>query len=97
MVKTSIKDILIVLEKVLYIYYPVWFKSDEIKALINSGNKVNNMILQYAAKLSLKIRRTNISAQKINGSTLKTFKMVLVSFQLEDQFKKLASSRKPFY
>ena len=42
------------------------------------------MTLGYTLKLSLKVRFTNVEAQKINGSNLKTFGMVLASFQVED-------------
>ena len=43
------------------------------------------MKLVYALKLGLKIYLTNVKAQKIDGSTLKTFKIVLASFQIEDK------------
>ena len=39
----------------------------------------------YAAKLGLKVRKTNIRAQKIDSSILKTFEIVLTDFQLEDK------------
>ena len=39
----------------------------------------------YARKLGLKIRKTNIGAQKIDGSALETFGMVIVDFQVEDK------------
>ena len=39
----------------------------------------------YAAKLGLKVRKTDIGAQKIDGSTLKTFRIVLAGFKVEDQ------------
>ena len=39
----------------------------------------------YALKLGLKIRPTNSGAQKIDDSTLKTFGIVLASFQMEDK------------
>lgn len=42
------------------------------------------MILTYTVKLGLKVCHTNIEAQKIDCSTLETFKMVLASFQLMD-------------
>lgn len=32
-----------ILDRVLYLYYPIWFKKDEIKALIGLGNEVNAM------------------------------------------------------
>ena len=38
----------------------------------------------YISKLGLKVRPTNVRAQKINGSTFETFEMVLASFQVED-------------
>ena len=43
------------------------------------------MNLAYASRLGLQVYRTNIGAQKIDGSTLKTFGMVLASFQVEDK------------
>ena len=39
----------------------------------------------YAWKLGFKIRRTNIGAQKIDGSALETFGMVIADFQVEDK------------
>ena len=38
------------------------------------------MTLTYAAKLGLKVQKINIGAQKIDGSILKTFRMVLADF-----------------
>lgn len=42
-------------------------------------------MLWYASKLGLKVRHTDVRAQKIDGSILITFGMVLASFQLEDK------------
>ena len=42
------------------------------------------MTLGYVSKLGLKIYSTNVGAQKIDSSTLKTFGMILASFQVED-------------
>ena len=39
----------------------------------------------YAKKLGLKTRKTNVGAQKIDGSVLKTFGMVIADFQMEDK------------
>ena len=39
----------------------------------------------YASRLGLRVYRTDIRAQKVDGSTLKTFGMVLASFQVEDK------------
>ena len=71
--------------RVLCIYYPVRFQEEQVRALLNSGSEVNAMNPDYARKLGLKIRRTNIGAQKIDGSALETFGMVIADFQVEDK------------
>lgn len=71
-------------------HHLIWFKKDKVQALITSSSEVNAIILIFATKLDFKICSTNIWAQKIDGSTLKTFKMAKASFQIED---KLAKSR----
>lgn len=70
------------LECILYIYYPIRFKKDEAKvqALLDSNSEIIAMTLGYAARLGLKIRSTNVRAQKIDSSTLKMFGIVLASF-----------------
>ena len=67
------------------IHYPVQFQEEQIRALLNSGSEVNAMNPDYAQKLGLKIRKTNVGAQKIDGSTLETFGMVIADFQIEDK------------
>lgn len=71
------------LEKVLCIYYLLRFRKDKknkIRALINLSNKINAMILGYIEKIGLKIRSTNIKAQKIDGSIIDIFEIVFASF-----------------
>lgn len=70
----------IILDWVLYIYYLVQFKKNEVRALIDLSSKVNVMTLEFAAKLGLNVCSTNVEAQKIAGSTLKTFEMVPARF-----------------
>ena len=43
----------------------------------------------YVRKLGLKIGKTNIGAQKIDGSALETFGMVIADFQIEDKASRL--------
>ena len=74
-----------VVVRVPCIHYPVQFQKEQVKALLDSSNEVNAMNPEYARKLGLKIRRTNVGAQKINGSTLETFGIVIADFQLEDK------------
>ena len=54
------------------------------------------MTLEYASKLDLKVRFINIGVQKIDGSTLETFKIVLVSFQVKDILGKARFFQKTF-
>lgn len=84
-VETSMKDILLALDLVPCIYYPIWFKKNKIWTLINLASEVNTITLRYIAKLDLKICSTNIGAQKIDSSTLKIFEIFLTSFQKKDK------------
>ena len=86
MTEASQKDV-VVLDWVFCIRYPIWFKKSKVQAhaLLNFGSEVNAMTPGYASKLGLKVRPTDVGAQKIDSSTLKTFGIVLVSFQVEDK------------
>ena len=53
--------------------------------MLNSNSKVNTINLIFAQKLGLYIWKTNIRAQKIDSSTLETFKIVIADFQVEDK------------
>ena len=67
------------------IHYPVQFQEKQIRALLNSGSKFNALSLAYAKRLGLKTRKTNIGAQKTDGSALEIFGMVIADFQVEDK------------
>ena len=71
--------------RVPYIYYPVRFQEKQVRALLNSDSKVNAMNPNYLQKLGLKIWKTNIGAQKIDGSALETFEIIIANFQVEDK------------
>lgn len=81
MTQVSKKDE-VILERVLYIHYRLYFQKNtiEVKTLIDSGSEVNAIIPGYALKLDLKIRHTNVRAQKIDDSILEMFAMILASF-----------------
>ena len=85
-IETSKEDE-VALERVPCVYYPLRFRKDtaDVKALIDLGNEVNAMTPAYASKLGFRARHTDVGAQKIDGSTLKIFGMVLASFQVEDK------------
>ena len=72
----------VTLERVPCIHYPLRFQKDTkgVRALVDSGSGVNAMTPAYAAKLGLQVRKSDIGAQKIDGSTLEIFGMVLANF-----------------
>ncbi len=72
------------LERVLCIRYPVTFK-DQTEALLDSGSEVNAMSQAFAQQLGLKIHKTNVGAQKIDGTTLETYGMVVSTFSVSDK------------
>ena len=78
-------------ECVLCIWYPVWFKKDQnnTQALIDLDSQVNAMNPAYTKKLGLRVRQTDLRAQKIDGSHLETFGMAIASFLLQDKLGKV--------
>lgn len=72
----------IMVKKITCIHYPVQFQEakKQVNVLLNSGSKDNAMSLTYIERLGLTTWQTNIRAQIINGSTLKTFKMIIADF-----------------
>ena len=69
MTETSKEDD-VALQKVPCVYYRIRFKKKEVQALIDSGSEVNAMSLAYTSNLGLKVRHTDVGAQKIDGSIL---------------------------
>ena len=72
------------LEWVPYIWYPVTFK-DQTKALLDLRSEVNIMNQVIAHQLGLKIKKINVRAQKIDGTTLETYKMVVSTFSISNK------------
>ncbi len=72
------------LEQVSCIWYPVTFK-DRTEALLDSGSEVNAMSQAFAQQLGLKICKTNVGTQKINGTTLETYGMVVYILSVSDK------------
>ena len=74
--------------RVLCIHYLIWSQEEQVKALLDSGSKINVINPNYARKLGLKIQKTNIEAQKIDGSTFEIFEIVIADFQAKDKVNK---------
>lgn len=92
------KNTLWPLERVLCIYHLLCFQKDlrKTKALIDLDSKVNVMILAYTVELGLKIRKTDIGAQKIDGSIFDIFRMVLTNFHVKNKLDKTWFFQKTF-
>ena len=99
MTETSKDAHKMILDRVPCIHYPMQFRKNKgatIQALIDSGSKVNTMTPAYAKKPSLQVRKTNVRAQKIDGSLLRTFGMVIAGFQVEDKLGRARSFQESF-
>ena len=83
------------LEQVPYIWYPVTFK-DQTEALLDLGSKVNIMSQAFANELGFFIEKTNVGAQKIDDTTLKTYKMIISTFSIFDKDSKERLFEKSF-
>ena len=72
------------LQHIFCIRYPIQFQDNEVEALLDFGSEVNAIIPAYAAKLGLRLRPTNVGAQKIDGLVLETHGMTSARFLIQD-------------
>ncbi len=54
------------------------------------------MILIFVAKLRLRLKPTNVGAQKIDGTILESYGMISAMFSIQDSLKKVQFLKKPF-
>ena len=73
------------LVRVLCIRYSINFGKQSVSALFDSGSEVNAVYPAFAMELGLPIRLTDVGAQKIDGTTLKTYEMVVAAFSVENK------------
>ena len=67
-----------------------------MSALLESGSKVNAVHPAFAKELGLSIRLTDIGAQKIDGTTLDTFEMIVIAFLVTDKVNRVRIFEKTF-
>ena len=79
------KNLRFILAQVLYIYYPINFGKKSILTLLDLGSEVNAIHLTFTKKLGLSIRPTNVEVQKIDDTTLNTYRMVVTAFLMMDK------------
>ena len=72
------------LARVPCIRYPITFRKESVpvSALFDSGSEVNAIHLTFARELGFLIRTTEVRAQKIDGTMLDTFGLVVVAFSV---------------
>ena len=73
------------LAQVPCIYYLINFGKKSVLALLDSGSEVNAVYPAFAKELIPPIRPTDVGAQKIDGTTLETYEMVVAAFLVEDK------------
>ena len=69
------------------IRYPITFrkKSLRVLALLDSGSEVNAIHPTFARELGLPIKTMDVGAQKIDGTMLNPFGMVVIAFSVTDK------------
>ena len=73
------------LARVPCIRYPIKFRNKSVLVLFDSGSKVNAVYPAFAKELGLPIRPTDVGVQKIDGTTLETYEIVVAAFSVEDK------------
>ena len=86
------------LAQVPCIRYPIIFQENSMSmsALLDSDSKVNAIHPTLARKLELLIRPTDVKAQKINGTILDTFWMVVTAFSVTNKAHQVRFFEKTF-
>ena len=73
------------LVRVLCIRYPINFEKKSVLTFLDLGSVVNAVHLAFAKELGLSIRPTDIRVQKIDTTTLETYRIVVASLLVEDK------------
>ena len=86
---TNTRKKVLVLKRVLCIHYPVQFRKDanktQIQALIKSESEVNTIHLIFVKEQGFSIRSIEMKTQKIDGTILDTYGMVVAAFLMMDK------------
>ena len=82
------------LERVTCIRYPITFPGgitqdgsalNSVSVFLDLGSEVNAIHLAFVEKLGLVVRATNVGTQKIDGTTLETYRLMVAAFSVTDQ------------
>ena len=75
--------------RVSCICYPNNFRKKSVLALLDSSSEVNAVHPAFTKELCLLIRPTDIRVQKIDGTILEIYGMVVAAFLMEDKAKRV--------
>ena len=80
----------VILDWVCFIHYSIQICNNKeiISALIDFNSEINVITPTYAKKLGLQRQTTKVKAQKIERSSLDTFKRVIAGFQVINKLAK---------
>ena len=67
------------------IRYPINFRKKSVSTLLDSDSEVNAVHPAFVKELGLPIRPTDVRTQKIDSTTLETYRMVVAAFSMEDK------------
>ena len=72
---------------ILCIWYSITFRRKSVPMLLlfESSNEVNAIHPTFTQKLGLSIRPTDVETQKIDGTTLDTYRMIVAIFFITDK------------
>ena len=84
------------LARVPCIRYLINFGKKSVLALLDSGSEVNAIHPAFAKELGLPIRPTDVEAQKMDGTMLEIYGMVIATFSVEDKVNRVRFFEKTF-
>ena len=84
------------LMRVPCIRYPINFGKRSVSTFLDSGSEVNAVHLAFAKELGFPIRPTDVGAQKIDGTMLETYEMVVAALSVEDKANRVRFFEKTF-
>ena len=84
------------LVRVSCIRYPINFRKRSMLALLDSSSEINAIHPAFAKELGFPIRPTDVGVQKIDGTTLETYGMVVAAFLVEDKANRVRFFKETF-
>ena len=84
------------LAQVLYICYLINFRKKTVLTLFNLGSKTNTVHLTFAKESGFLIRPTDVKIQKVDGSTLDTYGIVVAAFLMTNKANQVRFFTKTF-